>query len=272
MGLGKCPSCAGLGIKKLSDGADAPCPACKRSGICAMCEGKKRIETPCPTCKGFCRVFKLSDKVRANYLSLLTNIVAICQENKDFADQFTQAQIENNPALRLSKLHALIQRFAHRTDLTPAKDLLEKELKKREELASAQRLRREQEQSQREIESLRELKDSKDTAQSVLTLRAYLAGHPDSANRMEAQALLSELDVRQTRKQTMWRIAYGVLALIGVLLLIQFFKTFLLGFRRPKVSVRDLDKTQYSDPLTLTAKESKDRVKTKTANIKIDRP
>ncbi len=263
MGSGKCKSCAGSGHLKSSDGADTPCPSCKRSGTCPMCAGKKNIETPCPICKGTCRVIKLSEKVRANYLSLLTNMVAICQDDMDFSEQFNQAKNENDPAKRTLLLQALIQRFAHRADLKPARALLEKELKNSEAVAASRSKQREQEQAQREIEALRNLRDSKDTAPAIATLRAYLAGHPKSANQAEVQTLLDEMETQQARKQNLKKIAYGTGALVGLVLLVQLIKPLLLRKRRSGGTVKEIDKTRFSDPLTLTAKESKARVNNK---------
>lgn len=270
MGSGKCKTCAGSGLKASAEGADVPCPSCKRSGTCPMCAGKQKIETPCPICKGSCRVIKLSDQIRTNYLSLLTNMAAICQENIDFSEQFKQAKSENDPDKRILALQALIQRFAHRPDLAPAQALLEKDISEREKISAAQRKQQAQEQAQREIEVLRNLRDSKDTAYAIATLRAYKSGHPNSANQTEVQSLLDEMEARQTRRQTVRKVIYGTASLVGVALLFQLIKPLLFRKRRSAGTVKAIDRTQFSDPLTLTAVESKARVKTKTANIKID--
>ena len=268
MASGKCKACAGSGLIQAAEGGgNAACPSCKRSGVCPMCTGKQKIETLCPLCKGAGRIIRLSEKVRTNYISLLTNMVAICQENLDFSGLFVQAKNESDPATRIQLLQALLKRFAHRTDLAPVADLLEKEMKSRDAAAEVQRKQQEQEHEQQEFETLRNLRDSKDTAQALATLRAYLAAHPKSANRAEVQSLLDDLSARQSRKKTLWKIAYGTVALIGALLLIQLIKPLLFRKRRFVGTVKEIDKTQFSDPLSLTAIESKARVKTKTVNI-----
>ena len=266
MGSGKCKACAGAGVRKSAEGKDVPCPACKRSGVCAMCAGKQKIETPCPTCKGTCRVFKLSEKIRGNYTALLTNMVARCQDNEDFAEQFKKAAGGTDAAARIQALQAVLQRFAHRTDLAPVNDLLEKEVKKRDERIAEQRKQQEQEQAQRELEALRNLGESKDPAQAIATLRTYLAGHPGSANRIELQTMLDALEAKQAHHATVKKITYGALALLGALLLIQLIRPLLFRRTTGVSTVRDIDRTQFSDPLTLTSAESRARGKAETSD------
>lgn len=271
MGSGKCTACAGSRVKRTGDGQTAPCPVCKHTGSCAMCAGRQKIETACPSCKGFCRVFKLSDKVRSNYLALLTNMTAICQENAEFAQQFKQAQSERDSAARIQALQALAQRFAHRTDLAPANALLDKAVKERDGRLSEQRKQKEQEQAQRELETLRNLREAEDAAGGIVMLRTYLADHPAAAHKIELQALLNELTDKEARKQTLKKIAYGSLALLIAVMLVQFIKSLLFGKRPTGIStVRNIDKTVFSDPLTLTSAESRAREHSKPENGKPD--
>jgi len=107
LGKGKaempCPSCTGPNTCKVCKGAGktaagegfVPCEVCRRKGTCRMCNGQKQKPTMCPTCRGFGKIVKPNDRVRKNYNDLLTNIVAMCQENvAAHSDKVKPAQTE----------------------------------------------------------------------------------------------------------------------------------------------------------------------------------
>lgn len=270
MGSGKCKACEGAGIRKPVQGEAQPCQACKRTGSCPMCSGKQKIVTPCPACNGAGRIYKLSSHVGANYQGLLSNIVALCAEDLAFAGQYQEAVRENDNDARIQKLQALIAGFPGRTDLANVRPLLESAQKTRDERMAAQRKRDENEKAERDLADLRKLAESSDTAQSIAKLKAYLAGHPTSASQFELEGLLDELTARQERRQLITRIVFGLLALAGAMLFVQLIRPLLFRRRRSgATAVAEIDKSRFTDPLTLTAKESKARVKTKTANIEL---
>jgi len=266
MGSGKCKPCAGTGKKD-----SAACPACKGRGDCAMCAGKQKIETACPTCKGTRQVFKPSAKIRDNYNTLLTNIVSICQENARYSEQFHLASLEADNAKRIVLFQNLLQEFPHRTDLGPALKLMRQAVNVHETQEALQRKQLAREQSERELEALRKLRDSDDLNGAIATLATYLKGHPNTPALGELQALLDELTAARDRKLLTKKILYGVLSLFGVLFILTCLRPFLFKKKPdhfgPLPGMDKLDKSKYTDPLSLTSQESKARVKTKTVEI-----
>ena len=269
MGTGKCKACDGTGKK-----GSGACPACKGKGSCGMCAGKKKIETACPTCKGTRLVFKTNEKIRSNYDVLLTNIVSICQENVRFTEQFGLASRETDTGKRIALLKNLFQEFSHRADLGPAKDLLAQAVNTRNNQEALQLKKQEQEKSNRELEALRKLHDADtldDLNRAIATLAAYLKDHPGTPAKMELQTLLDDLVAARNRKLLTRKIIYGLVSLFGVLFLITSLKPLLFKKKPdhfgPLPGMDKLDKSKYTDPLSLTSEESKARVKTKKARL-----
>ena len=256
MGSGKCKLCAGSGKRD-----SAVCPVCKGKGLCAMCAGKQKIEAACPTCKGSRFVFKPSEKIRENYNALLTGIVTLCQENARYAGLFLQASREADLAKRFALLKDLLQEFPQRTDLGPALDLM-RETADASDVQEKRHLRQlAREQSEREVEALRKLRDADDLNCAIATLATYLKGHPDTPALMELQTLREDLKASRKRKTLTRKILYGVLSLFGVLFVFTCLRPFL--FRKkpdhfgPLPGMDKLDKTQFTDPLSLTSEESR---------------
>ena len=269
MGSGKCKPCAGTGKREAER-----CAACKGKGECARCAGKKRITTPCPTCKGTAQVFKLKESIRANFSALVAEMAAICQENATYEERFKQASKEAELGARIALLRALIEAFPRRTDLGPALALLKQSLdaQKSEESRLQAREKREREERERvELLKLEEARSVKDLNAAIAALNPYLKAHPDCAAFVELTLLEEQLIARRNRAELVRKILYGVGALFGLLVLISVLKPLLF---RPKPSgstplpgLDKIDKSQFTDPLKLTSQESRARVKTKTTEI-----
>jgi len=266
MGSGKCKSCAGSGKK------DAEvCPACKGKGLCARCAGVKKIEIACPTCRGSRFTFKPSEKILANFSALLTNIVDICQDNARFAEQSALAAKEKDNAKRIELFTKLLNDFPHRADLADAQQRLALAVAQRDKREAQLQKQKAQEQAEREVEELRRLRDAADQDAAIAKLTTYLKDHPRSAAQMELQALCDELIAARDRKVLTRKILYGVAALLGVLFVLSCLAP--LVFRKktarlsPLPGMDKLDKTAFIDPLSLNAQDSRQREKTKTAEI-----
>lgn len=257
MGSGKCKVCAGTGVKD-----SATCAACKGKGLCAMCLGKQKIEIACPTCKGTCKVFSPSTKIRANFDALLTDIITLCQENERYAEMFRQISHESDASKRIAGLQRLLQSFSRRTDLIgPAQTLFDQAVKTRDAQALIRREQEEKAQANRDLDALRKRAESGDLAGTIASIDAYLKAHPHTPVQMELQSLQDELKLQFNHQVLARKIIYVVLALSGILFLISCLKPLLLrkkpdGFG-PLPGMDKIDKNELTDPLSLTSKESK---------------
>jgi hypothetical protein len=270
-----CPTCRGLGKCKACDATgrkdDADCPACKGKGTCPRCAGKRLFEAPCPTCLGNRQVFKPRETIRANYTALLSGIVAAVDENARFAEQFRAASREANLDKRIALLRALLAEFSRRTDLGPAQALLAETANKRHSEETVRLARETREREAKDLESLRQLAASDDLAGSVARLSAYLTEHPKASTYLELKTLLDEqLDKRRRLARTR-NILTGVGAAIGAVFLAACLRPLLTCKPRtstgPLPGMDKINMDDFTDPLTLNAKESKSRVKTKTDQI-----
>lgn len=271
MGTGTCKACGGTGKRVTADSTSARCPACTRPGVCGMCSGNKTLDRPCPACKGAKRVFALGGAVRESYNAALAAIVARCQENVAFVELSRQAERESNADVRIGLFQSLTNRFERRTDLAPACALLDAALAKRESRLKALAEQEERERAEREVEALRTLARTGETDQAVLALRAYLEGHPETFALHELQELLEGLTAKQRRRRLTRQVLTAVGAAGGALLAILCLQPLLR--RKPEATLGPLpgldkiDKREFTDPLSLTAADSRGRVKNKTARI-----
>ncbi len=270
MGSGKCKTCGGTGKAAAgAAGLTSRCPSCTRPGVCTKCNGKKNIEIACPTCNGTGKIFKLSESVLTNYRAILSGIEGICIENADYAERLKKAELEKDADEHIRLLQALTNSFPHRADLAKAQVLLCNAVAKREA-----RLKNLQEQEararfEREVAELRTLADKGNPESSITAIRTYLAEHPGSAARAELQLLLEGLVADQERKQLTRNILMGCGALTGILLLILILRPLLSRKKAatsgPLPGMNKIDKSDFTDPLTLTAQDSRSRVKKTTA-------
>jgi len=272
-----CPACLGKGSCKTCGGtgraAAGACPACKGRRACAMCEGKKRIETSCAACKGSAFIFKPSAKIGETYTALLADLAASCQDNIRFGKLFREASKENELGKRIALLEALLQSFPTRPDLADARSLLDQAVKQRDALDAQRRARDTRERETREAETLRLLRDSKELDKAIATLAVYLKEHPGASTALELQGLMDELVAKRARKQTLRSVLRGAGALFGLFLLLALLKPILFRKRPERVGplpgMDKIDKDDFTDPLALTAKDSRARVKNKTAQIRL---
>ena len=271
IGSGKCKTCGGTGKAAGAAGSTTRCPSCTRPGVCPKCNGKKNIEIACPTCNGTGKIFKLGESVQKNYRAILSGIEGICQENADYAERLQKAEREKDADRRIRLLQALTNSFPHRIDLAQAQILLCDEVAKRET-----RLRIILEQgvrakAEREVTELRKRMEMESPESAIVALRAYLTEHPNTPALTDLQILLDGLTYKLERKQLTHKILIVLATLVGFLLLILFVQPLLQRKRvqgiEPLPGMRNIDRNKFTDPLSLTARDSRSRVKNKTARI-----
>ena len=271
MGSGTCKTCNGTGKKAVSAGANIRCPSCARPGTCKTCNGKKAIEIPCPTCKGSGHIFKPSESVRKNYLALLSEIEVICQESIDYTERLKKAQLETDVDSRIRLLQALTNSFPHRPDLAQAHVLLGDAVAKREARLKTIQEREARARSKREVAELHKRAATESPESAIAALRTYLAEHPNTPALRELQALLDGLTYKQQRKQLTRKILLVLATLVGFLLLFLFVQPLLQRKRvqgiQPLPGMRNVDRNKFTDPLSLTARDSRNRVKNRTSRI-----
>lgn len=220
------------------------------------------------TTKGSQQTLKPRAAIRDNFNAIVAEIATLVQENARFDEQFSLASKETDTDKRIALLQNLLQTFPHRTDLFPAQALLEEAAKAR---ATREAQLREQEAralEERELAELRKLRTSENLNASIATLNAYLNAHPSSPALLELQILRNELAVKKDRNATNRKILKGVLSLLGVLVLFAVLTRFL--FRKktkrldPLPGMGKIDRTKFTDPLSLTAQHSRSRAQPKS--------
>ena len=271
MGSGTCKTCNGTGKKTASAGKNTRCPSCARPGTCNRCNGKKNIEIVCPTCHGSGQIFKLSESVRKNFRALLSGIEVICQERADYTERLKKAQLETDADTRIRLLQSLTNSFSHRPDLAQAHVLLGDAVAKRETRLKTIQEREARARSEREVAELHKRVATESPESAIAALRTYLAEHPNTPALIELQALLDGLTYKQERKQLTRKILLVLGTLVGILLLFLFVHPLLLRKRvqgiQPLPGMRNIDRNKFTDPLSLTARDSRNRVKNRTSRI-----
>ena len=271
MGSGKCKTCGGTGKGVGAAGSTSRCPSCTRPGVCTKCNGKKNIGISCPTCTGTGKIFKLSESVQKNYRALLSDIENQCQESSDFAKRLAKVSREKDLDTRIRLLQSLTNCFPKRTDLVQTQELLYQTVAKRDARLKTIQEQQKKLQSEREVMELRKRVATESTVNSIEALRAYLTEHQKTPALKELQLLLDELTYKQHRKQMAFKILIVLAVSVGVLLLILYIQPHLQRKRvqgfQPLPGMRNIDRSKFTDPLTLNAHDSRGRVKTKTAKI-----
>lgn len=266
LGSGACRTCKGTGQVKTAAGAAVKCAACVTPGVCRMCAGLKTLDKPCPACNGTGRVFKLNARVRENFNELLAGIIETCRENTEFAAMYKAAASERAPDLRISMLHSLTNRFPHRDEVAEARGLLDAALASQAHQAAVRQERETRERHERDIAALRKLETAENIPGAISTLKTYLQENPDTHARLEIHLLTENLEARLARSRMTRKILTGLGILLALLMLVMFIQPLL---RRKPVSgtgpLPGMDKLKtddFTDPLKLTAQESRDRSKT----------
>jgi len=219
------------------------------------------------TDNGSQQMLKPKAAIRDNFNVIVAGIAALVQENARFAEQFSLAAKETDTDQRIALLKNLLQTFPHRTDLVPAQALLLETVKAR---AAREALRSEQEAralEERELAELRKLSTAKNINDAIATLNTYLNTHPNVAALLELQILRNELVVKKERNATNRKLLKGVFTLLGVLVFFAVLTRFLFRKRTqrfgPLPGMGKIDKTKFTDPLSLAAQHSRSRAQSK---------
>ncbi|HRR35017.1 MAG TPA: hypothetical protein P5026_13015 [Kiritimatiellia bacterium] len=252
-----------------------PITAKEYSVACDACGGTgQREKAVCPGCFGRGTLFQLSPVVAETYRERLREIVALCRENAEYAEKYQEAVKESRDEMRIDLLQTLTNRYAHRKDLAPAIALLNDALAKRDARLREEQAKEARQRAEREVEALKTLAQDPDRSRAIRELRAYLAAHPQASAALELQTLLDELVAKEKQRELLRQIGIGTGVLMGLLCLTPLAR-FCLFRRRVTVSgplpgMEKIDKSRFTDPLSLTAQDSQARVKRNTARIPVD--
>ena len=119
----------------------------------------------------------------------------------------------------------------------------------------------------KEADDLLKLEHAQNVEGAISTLRAYLEEHPQTPSLGALQGVLAKLTERQQRKQKTKKTGVWAGALAGLALLALAVKP-LLKKKRPQrlnalPGMRHINTDDFTDPLALTAKDSRDRANAK---------
>jgi hypothetical protein len=247
-----------------------PCPKCKGSGVCPKCHGQTSARTTCAACKGSGALFKRTPALFENYEELLRDMLAYLQTEEDFERAFHVATLIGDYDQRIAAFQKLIATFSRhpRIDdavvlMNAAKEAVAKQASVRDEIEANRA---------RELTTLKNLAASPKVA--CITIREYLEKNPTSPDRLELQGLLKkceeEVKISEKREKLIYIVAGVLVALFGVSCInIHSYKYTLLPSYSPRDGAirRKAGADPLTDPLSLSAKQSRSRVKTKTAQL-----
>ena len=238
-----------------------PCPACQEGipsdKVCSVCRGQRSL-------------FKLPAKVMSDYRALLDRIQQSIQDETAILMQIRKAKSEPVLEVRLRLLTQVLEKIRNRPEEREIECLLltdQQTFKNQQAEKAAKALQREQ-----LLTTLRGLKTSDNPKAAVITLRDYLAANQDSPDRIEVQTILNEclgkLEKQRKREKQIYWFGGILIVLFGLSCIhVNYFKYTVLP---PKATAAnepqkaDTD-SPFTDPLTLMARESKARAKTKTS-------
>lgn len=224
MGPNKCPVCKGTGETVAGNGF-VPCEACKNKGVCSMCKGQRHMTISCTPCNGNGKLIVPGDAVRNNYNRLLNGMIAICTENSQFADQFARAVAEKDCASRIRLLQTITNNFPKQPGQEQATALLDAALKEHARVTNT-------------------LEDS--TA-------------PNGLSGDMGQGQGAAPFTKKPQKTGLLGLGAGTLAIIALLSLVA--RTQLKKKQPRRLSslpgMRNVNANDFTDPLTLTAKDSR---------------
>lgn len=206
-----------------------------------------------------------------DYRTVLNEVLQFIKSEETIAEQIRIVKAEPVLEVRiqlLAQMLASLQARPERAELERQLLLDKKTLKTLQDEQQAKIL-----QSKRVLEGLRALKTSQNLKAAVVTLQEFLAANPDSPDRIEVKSILNECVAKMTLQREHKKWGYFVGALLIVLfgiscIHINYFKYTLLSPYTTATPRTPSYKTDtLTDPLSLTAKASKARNKTKTAKI-----
>jgi hypothetical protein len=284
-GAGKCEKCKGTGRWQTESAVDTrisrvrkhasvmDCYKCAGSGTCPDCNGLKVYRTKCELCLGAGCFFQRPRALSENLQTLLSVMITSIQSEESLLERIRQAKAETLIDLRIRSFEKLLRECGNRPELAEIERLLlaDQVTVKRERENTAARAQ----QIEQDISVMRALRDSDNASAAIGTLKEYLSNNPGSPHQLEIQSIINECEVKLTKKREMTmylRIGGGLLILLFGLscIHINYFKYTMLPSYTAGATRRKPDSNQFTDPLALTAKESRDRVKAKTANISLD--
>jgi hypothetical protein len=202
---------------------------------------------------------------------LLGEVVQFVEAEELFAERFSAAKAEPELLSRIRVLESLLKEVSDPSKRQKIETLLIAD--KAEQKKIDDEIRAQTQKIEKELSVLRMLKNAKNPKAAVVTLREYLAANPDSPHRLEVQTILDENIALIEKQKGRNRLLYGAGAILIVFFALSCVHISSIKYTvLPSASARGakrhapgLDK--FTDPLSLTAADSKARVKRKTARI-----
>lgn len=275
-GTRQCTVCGGDGKvldKNLHGSRDVSmrCHECGGSGNCPDCKGTTVLQTTCAACSGRRLFYKVPATLMEDYRAILNEVLQHIEGEATLAEQIRSAMAEPVLEIRMRRLSQMLEKLRER----PEKAELERQLFLDTQLLQTRQNEQQARalQHERVLKNLRELKTSKNPKASIVTLREFLTANPDSPDRIEVQGILNEcaakLEIQREQKKRVYAVGVLLIVLFGISCVhINYFKyTLLPSYTTAAQRKSSFAADQFTDPLSLTAKESKSRSKTKTSKI-----
>ena len=248
-----------------------PCSGCKGTGKCPECNGVSILRKKCETCQGDGVLFKRPALLLDNYKQVLREMLVHIQQGDSLQLSIQRAKAEKDLRSRMRAFQSILADLKR----CPERDEIEQLLCEDRKTLQVQeeKERRTKELHDAEIATLRKLAESDNPKAAIQAIQDYLKKKPDVPDRLELETLLGASAVKLEKQRTQEKLLYFVGGLLIVLfglscIHINIFKnTFLPSYSSTKVTQRRKGADSLTDPLSLSAKDSKARIKTKTAEV-----
>lgn len=243
-----CSACAGKGKREVS------CPSCK-GRTCPRCNGTRSMLTTCSDCMGAGKQFKLSPLVQENYNRLLTEILAVDQENQRFEKQVSQAFAEKDNDRRIALFEAVLVDFPKRTDLGRTKKSLAEAQTIREAARAKKREQDVREKEELDVERLRALRQatSDHRVAAIQEIESFLITHPKCFARSELDEIKNELMSKENIRNRLISAGYWLGGICALFIVASFLKLALTTRKgdsmRPLPGMDHIDRSKFTDPL-----------------------
>jgi hypothetical protein len=289
----RCPACQGSGkctYKDCSNGhwiitspgpggpkrtvSTLPCPKCKGQSQSPQCFGVETIKSTCPTCLGKGILFKCPADLTEHYKSLLREMLSLMRSEHEFDHRLQLVQTETNAEACLTLCNKFIFDFAGHPRVGEVRNIkaaIEAEQQRSSALEFALR-----ERTTKNIETLARMAEANPQG-AIATIQEYISSHRAELTEPDLLKLSGLKDgcaAKVEKEKKLLKTGYIAGGLLVVLLGLScinfhFYRyTFLPAYSSPGTSPRKNHGTTLADPLTLSARESRVRAKTKTAAIK----
>jgi len=247
------------------------CPVCKGTGKCQACGGVSVERKKCPTCNGSKEVFRRPLTLGKKYESLLSDMIATVTETLTVDERLKLALGQKDPENRARLLSGILHDFPNHPASEKIRHHLQETFDLMHEQANVKALAEKRHEDIMGL--LRGQSASGDGKTVILALEEHLKSCTNCPNKVEIGILKGNCEKRiiasAERKRVLYIVGCLLILLFGVSCIhINFFKYTLLpassatAARRPKPGA-----DQFTDPLALTAKDSRGRVKNKTSRI-----